>query len=243
MKHAGHSSLVGQQQWWQGIRPVPALFSFGVHAAVLGIALWFSTQPPQPTSAAATRVVSVSLIQQQAVAVVDRQPEPAPPTTLPEAVAPTPKPAPPAPKPVAEPKPARKAEPPSRPPATAQQRVERPPLEVEAVQQQADAQEGVQEVEERLIEPVYQADYLHNPRPAYPRLSRRLKEQGEVVLRVLVSPEGAPRQVTLHRSSGHQRLDKAAVNAVERWQFIPARRGGRTVEAWVIVPIAFNLNG
>ncbi|MGM0594968.1 MAG: energy transducer TonB, partial [Pseudomonadota bacterium] len=91
--------------------------------------------------------------------------------------------------------------------------------------------------------PEYQADYLRNPPPRYPRLSRRMKEQGEVLLRVEVGPEGRPRQIELHRSSGHPRLDRAARQAVEQWRFVPARRGESAVSAWVVVPIAFSLGG
>lgn len=89
--------------------------------------------------------------------------------------------------------------------------------------------------------PVYQADYLRNPPPDYPRLSRRLREEGEVELRVRVDPAGQPVVVELARSSGSGRLDEAALRAVRDWRFEPARRGGQAVEAWVRVPILFKL--
>ena len=89
--------------------------------------------------------------------------------------------------------------------------------------------------------PGYEADYLNNPPPAYPRLSRRLREEGEVELRVRVSQTGQPETVELARSSGSERLDAAALRAVRQWRFEPARQGGRTVEAWVRVPIFFKL--
>ncbi|HSJ96484.1 MAG TPA: TonB family protein, partial [Myxococcota bacterium] len=43
------------------------------------------------------------------------------------------------------------------------------------------------------------------------------------------------------RSSGHRALDRAAVAGVERWTFVPARRGGHAVEGWLDVPIRFEL--
>ncbi|MCW9058713.1 MAG: energy transducer TonB [Gammaproteobacteria bacterium] len=89
--------------------------------------------------------------------------------------------------------------------------------------------------------PVYEADYLRNPPPSYPRLSRRLREEGEVELRVRVDPAGQPVVVELARSSGSGRLDEAALRAVRDWRFEPARRGGQAVEAWVRVPILFKL--
>lgn len=89
----------------------------------------------------------------------------------------------------------------------------------------------------------FDADYLNNPAPDYPPLARRLREQGTVKLRVLVTPEGQARQVELEESSGSPRLDAAARSAVTQWRFVPARRDERPVEAWVIVPVVFNLQG
>lgn len=89
--------------------------------------------------------------------------------------------------------------------------------------------------------PRFDAAYLDNPVPAYPPLARRMGEQGRVLLRVLVSAEGAPQQVELKHGSGSPRLDQAALEAVRRWRFIPARQGVESVAAWVLVPIAFNL--
>lgn len=89
--------------------------------------------------------------------------------------------------------------------------------------------------------PVFNADYLLNPAPAYPALSRRLGEQGRVVLRVLVSVGGGADEVQVRTSSGHPRLDQAARDTVQRWKFVPARRGAETVPAWVLIPISFRL--
>lgn len=87
----------------------------------------------------------------------------------------------------------------------------------------------------------FEADYLDNPKPAYPHASRRLGEEGKVVLRVFVSAEGEAKRVEVKESSGFQRLDKAAEEAVARWRFVPARRGDEAVTAWVVVPIVFSL--
>lgn len=84
--------------------------------------------------------------------------------------------------------------------------------------------------------------YLQNPEPKYPSLSRRLGEEGKVLLRVLVSPQGQALVVDLERSSNFARLDDAARQAVARWRFVPARRGEQAVEAAVIVPVVFRLD-
>lgn len=89
--------------------------------------------------------------------------------------------------------------------------------------------------------PSFDADYLSNPAPVYPSVSRRLREEGLVVLRVRVAASGTAVAVQVERTSGSSRLDAAAVHAVERWRFVPARRGDDAVEAWVLVPIEFEL--
>ena len=85
----------------------------------------------------------------------------------------------------------------------------------------------------------FDADYLNNPAPVYPTLSRRLREEGTVHLLVLVSETGDPKSVQIRKSSGFDRLDEAALNAVRRWRFVPARRGIVAIAAQVIVPINF----
>ena len=66
-------------------------------------------------------------------------------------------------------------------------------------------------------------------------------EEGRVILRVLVTPQGAAETLEVKTSSGSPRLDAAAVNTVRNWRFVPARRGEATVQSWVLVPIVFKL--
>lgn len=91
--------------------------------------------------------------------------------------------------------------------------------------------------------PSFNAGYLHNPPPKYPAMSRRLGEQGRILLRVTVSADGAAVSVALQASSGSSRLDEAALGAVKRWRFVPAKRGGQAISASVVVPIKFSLGG
>lgn len=90
--------------------------------------------------------------------------------------------------------------------------------------------------------PRFSADYLQNPSPPYPALARRMKEQGKVILRVLVSADGLAERVELRTSSGSTRLDQSAQETVKTWKFVPARQGDQKVAAWVLVPIAFTLD-
>lgn len=72
-------------------------------------------------------------------------------------------------------------------------------------------------------------------------MSRKLKEEGQVRLRVLVNASGRAESVTVHVSSTYPRLDEAARTTVHGWQFVPAQRGGQAIAGWVEVPIQFNL--
>ena len=94
-----------------------------------------------------------------------------------------------------------------------------------------------------VIPPNFNADYLDNPPPVYPALSRRMGEQGKVMLRVLVNAKGTADKVELRSSSGSGRLDDAALDSVKRWRFVPAKQGDQPVAAWVLIPITFSLKG
>jgi len=90
--------------------------------------------------------------------------------------------------------------------------------------------------------PVGNAAYLHNPAPRYPEAAQEEGWEGRVVLRVHVDAAGHPVSVDLHASSGHEVLDKAALAAVRRWTFVPAKRGSTPIDGWVDVPLDFRLN-
>jgi periplasmic protein TonB len=77
--------------------------------------------------------------------------------------------------------------------------------------------------------------------PTYPATSRRLGEEGSVQLRVFVDEKGRPQDVAVDRSSGHSRLDQAAISAVKRWRFQPATGGSGPIGTWSRVTITFRL--
>lgn len=97
-------------------------------------------------------------------------------------------------------------------------------------------------VEEKEEPPKFGVAYLNNPPPEYPKMAKRAGEEGRVLLKVLVSPEGRPESVELSKGSGFERLDTAALTAVKQWRFVPARKGEKTISAYVMVPLAFSLN-
>jgi protein TonB len=84
--------------------------------------------------------------------------------------------------------------------------------------------------------------YLNNPAPIYPKMSRRQGEQGRVLLKVLVSEKGVADQVQLETRSGFEKLDQAAVDAVKKWSFVPAKRSNQAISTYVLVPVKFSLN-
>ncbi|MBC9248851.1 energy transducer TonB [Pseudomonas alcaligenes] len=90
--------------------------------------------------------------------------------------------------------------------------------------------------------PSANAAYLKNPAPEYPSLAQRRGWEGTVLLRVHVLANGKPSDIQIQKSSGRDALDEAAVRAVKRWSFVPAKRGDVAQEGWVTVPLDFRLN-
>jgi periplasmic protein TonB len=81
------------------------------------------------------------------------------------------------------------------------------------------------------------ADYLQNPKPSYPAMSRRQGEQGKTIVRVLIGVDGLPKQTELAKSSGFTRLDQAAMDTIMRWRFVPGKRAGVPESMWFNIPI------
>ncbi len=84
--------------------------------------------------------------------------------------------------------------------------------------------------------------YLQAPRPEYPAQSKRLGEEGKVVLRVLVNQQGLAERIEVQKSSGFARLDEAAREAVQKARFKPHLEDGAPVAVFAVVPITFRLD-
>ena len=91
--------------------------------------------------------------------------------------------------------------------------------------------------------PFVPAAYRETPLPSYPTAAREQGLEGVVVLGVLVGVNGRAVEIAVRTSSGARALDDAAVDAVTRWRFSPAREGRKAVESWVEVPLKFALRG
>lgn len=173
-------------------------------------------------------------------------PKPPPPKPAP-APPPKPKPVPPKPRPaplpaaIADPTPAPNAPtgaleaPPPAPPA--------PPAPAAPVAAPAPAAPAPAPAPAapRIELPSSNAAYLNNPSPTFPAVSRRLGEQGKVTLRVLISIQGLPERVEIAKSSGFDRLDRAALDTVKRWKFVPGKRNGVPEAMEYLVPVNFVL--
>ena len=81
-----------------------------------------------------------------------------------------------------------------------------------------------------------------NKKPIYPVFAKRYGTEGEVQLKVSISPSGRVDTVTIQKSSGSDLLDKAAVTAVRTWRYHPAVRDGQPVATTDIVPVIFQIN-
>lgn len=199
-----------------------------LHGLVFGLLWWLPSPQPEPLWRPA---LVAALIQPEVPAPVVIPPKPLPAKPRP-VVQPTPTPpvlaAPeisPAPERVLVPAPVE--EPPTPAPPEPAPIIAAPPAPV------------VEPV--AVIPPRFDADYLDNPAPPYPLLSKRLREEGTVLVRVYVEVDGLPALVELKKSSGYRRLDDVALATVQQWRFVPARQGSAPVAGWVIVPISFSL--
>ena len=84
---------------------------------------------------------------------------------------------------------------------------------------------------------------LSRTEPVYPSEAREKGLTGRVVVRIQVLTNGRCGSVTVQQSSGHIQLDQAAVNAVHKWRFVPAKEkgSGQPLACYTTVPIVFNL--
>jgi len=83
--------------------------------------------------------------------------------------------------------------------------------------------------------------YLEPLQVDYPRLSKRLGETGVVMLRIFIDEAGRVRDAQVSRTSGHPRLDDAAMAAVQKARFRPPSENGQAVSGYAQVPVDFQL--
>jgi protein TonB len=70
----------------------------------------------------------------------------------------------------------------------------------------------------------------------------RAEEEGTVVCRIHVAADGLVTSVEVVESSGHERLDRAATEAIRTWRFAPRRVDGRSVATSIVHRVTFRLD-
>lgn len=213
------------------------VFALILHGAVI---YWVGTAAPTPLPVVPPQVPPMTIEFSQPAPPAPPVVEPPPPAPAPPVVEPPPvdelaakpKPKPivkpkPVPKPVAKPieKPLPKPEP-APAPAPAPVAAPTPPAPPAPAP---------------VTPPSATAGYLKNPAPQYPDLAMRRGWEGTVLLRVQVLTSGSPGEIQIQKSSGRTQLDEAALAAVKRWSFVPAKQGNVPQAGWVSVPIDFKL--
>jgi protein TonB len=164
---------------------------------------------------------------------------------------PLPQPKPQPPKAQLQPKPAPRTPPVIAAPATAMPSAEAfvvpevpppPPAPMQPTAPTSSTAEAAPPAPQTRMLPDSAVQYLQPPELVYPRLSQRNGETGLVIVRAYVgSAGGAPQSVQVDRSSGHARLDQAALAAVQKARFKPYAEKGQPVEGWALIPIRFEL--
>jgi protein TonB len=223
-----------------------ATISAALHAALGALILFMGSPPASEAIPISVTLVRASVPPPEAATAppADETPAPPPPELAaiePAAAAPT------LPEPMPPPPPQRPRPPVAKAPRASTSVAHDPPTPGQAPAAQpshvamADTQPAQQSAALPLIPPRALSGAAGNGKPAYPAEAMRRGIQGNVTLRVEVSRAGLPTQVLVLASSGHHDLDDAAVAAVQKWRFVPASRGGETVDATAEVPIQFRL--
>ena len=81
---------------------------------------------------------------------------------------------------------------------------------------------------------------IYRPEPEYSEEARKARFQGSVVLAVEIGLDGRASKIRVVRAAGLG-LDEKAIEAVERWRFIPALEGDKPVAAPALIEVAFHL--
>ncbi|MEO5796295.1 MAG: TonB family protein [Rhodoferax sp.] len=183
-------------------------------------------------------IVPVEMLAEMVEPPKPKPPPPAPPAPVKQQVvktkAPTP---PPAPRPmaIADPTPT-----PNAPTGVTTPQPPAPPI-AEPVAVAPAAPPAAPPAPPRIVLPSSDADYLNNPKPTYPAMSKRLGEQGKVLVRVFIGIDGIPDKAELKRSSGYDRLDRSALEYILKCRFVAGKVNGVPQPMWYEAPVNYVL--
>jgi periplasmic protein TonB len=208
------------------------------HAAIFAAVVWL--KPEEVRIEQPDTPMVVNLVSDPKSITEEPQPEPTPPKPVvkiqkqkpvKQQIKPTPEPQPQ----VAEPQPAAPVE---APRAVEEAKPTPPPPPAEVVEK-APPPPPPETHEPELVTGVA---YLYEPERKYPTLSKRLKEEGKVKMKVRISATGMPEDIQLLERSGFERLDNAAVEWLKAARFTPYRKNGKAVSVYAIVPMSYSLH-
>jgi protein TonB len=244
-RHAGPQAADRSALWLAGV--------VLLHAGLLAGAMFWPGQPQMPAPPITPPAVVGVLVPLQSAAQPSRpqppQPQPQPQPPKPQAAKPKPQPRPapaPLPKTPSERAPTVAAAPaaPAKEQQAAAPAADAAAAATKPAASSADAAPAkpAPAAESAPVTPPRSDASALNSQAAYPPLSRRLREQGRVLLDVYILADGSVGELKLRQSSGFARLDEAALDAVRRWRYAPARRGNEPIPYWYVQPVAFALD-
>lgn len=129
----------------------------------------------------------------------------------------------------------------SKKPITVSRPLVEQPVVTEVVNETEQLDELAKVEQVAVLAPRSDAEHLNNRAPVYPRASLRRHEEGKVILELLVQADGTVGEIRVKESSGYQRLDQAAIKAVRRWHYVPARQGDDDIDFWYQQPLLFKV--
>lgn len=91
------------------------------------------------------------------------------------------------------------------------------------------------------VEPQSETVWRQADKYRVPRIAKKNEWEGTVRIRVVVQPSGFPETISIKKTSGHTVLDNAAIEAIRKTRFIPAKDGNIPVRSIVEIPIKFDL--
>ncbi|MFW6295387.1 MAG: energy transducer TonB, partial [Halanaerobium sp.] len=78
--------------------------------------------------------------------------------------------------------------------------------------------------------------------PEYPSQMIKREIEARVLLSLKIDKDGRTSELTVHQSSGYDSFDQAALDAVSKWKFNPAKLDDQNVNVKILVPIKFELD-
>lgn len=110
-------------------------------------------------------------------------------------------------------------------------------------QQPAEVAKQPQQQEAQPQTVIQNAVLIKQVKPRYPAVAARMRRQGWVVVQFTVGVDGKVRDVSVVGAQPHHVFDRAATNAVSRWEFKPALRNGQPMAVTMRKRINFTLGG